>query len=448
MSLVDASRRTQVLPDRLAVVCFVPDPGHLIPLLKIAAQVRRNCDILVVVPDELVDLANDYGFRAVGVGPVRPENADPEIQRYIAASEWVRIASALAPFHDKYILPLKIGVEHSLPRHLEVLEHYAPTCILADGHGLVVKQARGPLQSLKVPVFFHLPSAFIGRHHNTWSLKHCYWTDYRTAMRDAVRKTRNEFRLLAKRWSAKRMRFDRPTEVDRLSPLLARKRGFTYLASGTSFLEAGLLSEHLLYTGADHLVLPTVPPVQLPLPQALQDWLDQSSDEGVVYVSFGTLVRPDVATVTRIVRAALSHGKRVLLQYRGQFPAVPAVRQEQWVPQATVLSHPAICLVITHGGAGTLEEALWYGRPSLCIPRVWDHYYTSWIVRLLGAGVVLPPRSLRSQRRLSAGVRRALMPEYADGARSVAGVMRKHWSDNKSAVTGLFSVGSKASQKR
>lgn len=446
MSLVEASCWTQDFPDRLAVVCFVPDSGHVIPLLKIAAQVRQTCDILVVVPDELVDLVSDYGFRAVGVGPVRPESGQLELQRYITASEWARITSAHAGSVDKYFGPLKAGIVRSFPRHRAVLCEYRPTCVLSDNHGLVSSEARIFLRSLKVPVFLHLPAAFLRTHHNTWSLQHCYWTGYRTAMRDVVRKTRNEFKLLAKRWSATRKRIHRPIEFEQMTPFRAAKKRFTSLATGTSFLEAALLSEHLLYTGADHLVLPTMPPLELPLPQELHKWLDQSPDGGVVYVSFGTLVRPDIATATNIVRAALTQDKSVLLQYPGQFPAMPGVRQEQWVPQAKVLLHPAISLFITHGGVGSVEEALWYGKPMLCIPGVWDHYYTSWIVSLLGAGVSLPRRSLRSQKRLSAGVQRALMPEYADSARSVAGMMRKHWLENESAVAGLFCVSSKAPQ--
>ena len=446
MSLVDASCRTQEFTDRLAVTCFVPDPGHVIPLLKIAAQVRQTCDILVVVPDELVSLVNDYGFRAVGVGPVRPEGGQLELQRYIAVSEWLRVISAHAACEEKYYGPLKSGILRSFPRHHTVLREYRPTCILSDNHGLVSSEAKHHLRSLKVPVFLHLPTAFLRTHHDTWSLHHCHWRGYRIAMRDVVRKTKNEFGLLAKRWSATRRRIHRPIDFDKMPPLGAAKQGFTNLATGTSFLEAALLGEHLLYTGADHLVLPALPPLESPLPQELHDWLEQFPDGGVVYVSFGTLVRPDIATAMRIVRAASAQGRSVLLHYSGQFPATPGVRHEQWVPQAKVLLHPAISLFITHGGAGSVEESLWYGKPMLCIPGVWDHYYTSWIVSLLGAGISLPRRSVRSHRRLSAAVQRGLMPQYADGARSIAGMMRKHWSENESAVAGLFSVSGKARQ--
>jgi hypothetical protein len=438
MSLVEASSGTQESFDRLAVVCFVPDPGHVIPLLKIAAHVRRTSDVLVVVPDELVDLVKGCGFKGLGAGPVRPESGRLELDRYIAASEWVRITSAHAASVDKYFGPLRAAIFQSLPRFREILSEYRPTCILSDDHPLCSREGKNVLRSFKVPVLLHLPSAHY-RHHNTWSLRSCIWSGFGAAMRDVVQKTSNEFRLLAKRWFATRKQIDQPIEFDRMPPFRATRKGFTKLASGTSFLEAALLSEHLLYSGADHLVLPTMPPLETPLPHELQEWLDQSPDGGVVYVSFGTLVRPDAATISRIVQAVSNHGKSVLLQYSGQLPAMPGVRQEQWVPQARVLSHPAISLFITHGGAGSVEEALWYGKPMLCIPRVWDHYYASSIVSMLGAGVSLPRRSLRSRKRLAAKVQSALMSKHADNARLIAGMMRKHWLENESAVAGLFS---------
>ena len=210
------------------------------------------------------------------------------------------------------------------------------------------------------------------------------------------------------------------------------------LSTGTSSLERALISERLLYTGNDRHVLPAIPSLGAPLSQDLHDWLEQFSDGGVVYVSFGTMVRPDSVIVANIVRAVLEQGKAVLLQYFGELPAISGVRQEQWVPQATVLSHPAISLFVTHGGQGSVEEALWHGKPMLCIPWVWDQHYNSWIVELLGAGITLPRHHLGSPKRISKSVRRAMLHKHTDNARLARDLMSKHWTEARIGVINLF----------
>ena len=199
-----------------------------------------------------------------------------------------------------------------------------------------------------------------------------------------------------------------------------------------------MLARYLLYAGEGRIVLPAIPPVEAPLPQELKQWLDDSRSGDVVYVSFGTMVRPSVQTVMNIVAAVSRHGRRILLQYSDPFPAAPGVRLERWVPQAAVLSHSAVSLFITHGGAASVEESLWAGKPMLCIPNVWDHYYYSWIVGLLGAGIRFPRRSLGSPRRLSAALGKAMRPEYADRAKSLSRIMHEQWSANQKGVINLF----------
>lgn len=258
------------------------------------------------------------------------------------------------------------------------------------------------------------------------------------AVHDAIDKTKNEARLWIKSWSARRGSTN-STEAGAAMPrAYATPERMNHLSTGTSLLEQTLLEPCLLYAGEGRIVLPALPPVLAPLPQDLRDWLDQSRCAEVVYVSFGTMVRPNEQTVMNIVAALSRCGRRILLQYRGAFPATSGVRLERWVPQAAVLSHPAVSLFITHGGAASVEESLWAGKPMLCIPNVWDHYYYSWIVGLLGAGVSFPRRSLGSPRRLSAAIGKALRQEYVDTAKSLSRTMHEQWSANQGVVIELF----------
>ncbi len=436
-SNVDLSRQAPDIPDRLAVICMVPDPGHLTPLLKLAAIARHACDVLVLVPDELADLAASYGFLVSELGPVRPEAGLPDLQRYINSSEWTRITSTLAACQRTYNEPLAQGMERSLGRLHERLLAFRPTCVLADDH-MMPPKVRKMLSECGCAAYLHATSPNY-RRHNTWSLKSCYWTDGSVAVRDAIDKTRNEIRLWFKSWSAKIGRTSFTADGSIVPHACAGRESIIHLSTGTSLLEQTILERYLLYAGEGRMVLPAIPPVEAPLPQDLQEWLDESRFADVVYVSFGTMVRPSARTVMNIVEALSRCGRRILLQYGGAFPATSGVRLERWVPQATVLSHPAISLFITHGGASSVEEALWAGKPMLCIPNVWDHYYYSWIVGLLGAGVRFPRRSLGSPRRLSSAIGRALREEHADRAKSLSRTMHEQWSANQEIVIDLFS---------
>ena len=424
------------IADRLAVMCMVPDPGHLTPLLKLAARARHACDVLVLVPDELVDLAASYGFHASGLGPVRPQAGLSDLHRYINSSEWARITSTLAACQRTYNEPLAQGIERSLGRLHERLLAFRPTCVLADDH-MMPPKVRKMLNECGCVAYLHATSPNY-RRHNTWSLKSCYWTDGSVAVQDAIGKTRNEVRLWIKSWSAKMGRTGSTANVAVMPPAYAASGSIRHISTGTSLLEQTLLERYLLYAGEGRIVLPAIPPVEAPLPQDLQEWLHESRSGDVVYVSFGTMVRPSPQTVMNIVAALSRCGRRVLLQYSGVFPARPGVRLERWVPQAAVLSHPAVSLFITHGGASSVEESLWAGKPMLCIPNVWDHYYYAWIVGLLGAGVRFPRRSLASPRRLSAAIGRAFRQEYADRAKSLSRTMHEQWSANPEMVINLF----------
>jgi glucuronosyltransferase len=128
---------------------------------------------------------------------------------------------------------------------------------------------------------------------------------------------------------------------------------------------------------------------------ALANWLN-SGPANVVYISFGTMVSPDVQLVHRLICSFLSCRKRVLL--RGESTLALAnenIRCEKWVPQPLVLSHPAVEFFVTHGGPGGVEEAIWAGKPMICIPHGWDQYYNGWIVQELGVGVTFGKNHLR-----------------------------------------------------
>src|SRR5262249_2012074 len=99
-------------------------------------------------------------------------------------------------------------------------------------------------------------------------------------------------------------------------------------------------------------------------------------------------------------------------------------RVETFVPQATVLSRGDVRLFVTHAGANSAVEAMYWGRPMLALPFMFDqHHYARRVVEL-GVGLRLEPNALTS-RDVRDAVRRLLRePGFSDAARALAGRLR------------------------
>jgi len=62
---------------------------------------------------------------------------------------------------------------------------------------------------------------------------------------------------------------------------------------------------------------------------------------------------------------------------------------EKFVPQLDILSHDSVKLFITHGGASSAHEALYFGRPLLVIPHQGDQHLIARLVQKRGAGLFM-----------------------------------------------------------
>ena len=94
----------------------------------------------------------------------------------------------------------------------------------------------------------------------------------------------------------------------------------------------------------------------------------------LVYVSFGSLGCGDTATLQRLIDVLGRLPLRALVNVGGyleSYPNVPAnVVLEKWLPQPSVI--PQVDAVIHHGGNNTFTECLYFGKPSIVMPYVWD----------------------------------------------------------------------------
>jgi MGT family glycosyltransferase len=114
-----------------------------------------------------------------------------------------------------------------------------------------------------------------------------------------------------------------------------------------------------------------------------------NADKPLVYVSFGSLGCGDTATLQRLIDALGAMPLRALVNVGGYVDAyknVPAnVIVDKWFPQPSVI--PQVDAVIHHGGNNTFTECLYFGKPSIVMPYVWDGHDNATRLQETGHGL-------------------------------------------------------------
>ncbi|CAH0578323.1 unnamed protein product [Chrysodeixis includens] len=141
----------------------------------------------------------------------------------------------------------------------------------------------------------------------------------------------------------------------------------------------------VVYLGGLHLKPPK------PLPQYLQTHLDAST-RGVVYVSFGTNVRPsnmDQDLLDAFLQAFKSLPYEILWKFDGDsLRSIPKnLLIQKWFPQRDLLLHRNIKAFVTQGGLQSSDEAIDAGVPLVGIPMLADQWYNVNKFVELGIGV-------------------------------------------------------------
>jgi len=98
----------------------------------------------------------------------------------------------------------------------------------------------------------------------------------------------------------------------------------------------------------------------------------------------------------------------------------PNVVLTQWMPQMDILAHPNLAFFISHGGTGSILEAITRGVPMVMIPLFGDHHRNAVGVARRGAGLVLRKGCLSSTVLLQDAIREILKAERRKAARDVA----------------------------
>ena len=112
----------------------------------------------------------------------------------------------------------------------------------------------------------------------------------------------------------------------------------------------------------------------------------------LLYVSFGSLGAGDVDLLKRLIAALGRMPFRALVNvgdYINQYTEVPPnVQVASWFPQPSVI--PKVAGVIHHGGNNTFTECLYFGKPAIIMPYVWDGHDNATRVDETGHGFKMP----------------------------------------------------------
>ncbi|OUE23882.1 Desosaminyl transferase EryCIII precursor [Clavibacter michiganensis] len=157
-------------------------------------------------------------------------------------------------------------------------------------------------------------------------------------------------------------------------------------------------------------------------------WLAAGDEEHRVYATLGTVFnRASGDLLPRIIQALESLPVRALvttgpdIDPAGFRVTSPRIRVERYVPQDGAIA--AADLIVSHGGSGTMTQALSHGVPVLMLPLGADHLPNSERVRDLGAGAMVDARATAAE--LAARIRDLLGdPAPRAAAAAVAEEMR------------------------
>ena len=112
-----------------------------------------------------------------------------------------------------------------------------------------------------------------------------------------------------------------------------------------------------------------------PLPSDIRNFMD-SSKRGVVFVSFGSAIKPSLMSEERMsvfLEAFRKIDLSVVWKWDSEIPNLPKnVMISPWVPQQDLLAHPNLKVFVTHGGMGSIMESIYHKAAIVGIPLAND----------------------------------------------------------------------------
>ncbi|XP_078602355.1 UDP-glucuronosyltransferase 2C1-like [Branchiostoma floridae x Branchiostoma japonicum] len=132
--------------------------------------------------------------------------------------------------------------------------------------------------------------------------------------------------------------------------------------------------------------------VVAPLTEDMEAFVQSSGDDGVIVVSFGSMVKTMSTERQEVFAAAFARlPQKVVWRYVGEKPTGLSNNTKllAWLPQNDLLAHPKTRAFITHAGSNGLYEAMHHGVPMVCLPLFTEQPANAARVVARGLGVKL-----------------------------------------------------------
>jgi UDP-glucoronosyl and UDP-glucosyl transferase len=387
----------------VAIICFIPDFGHLQPLLKVADALKEaGFHIKCYIAGECAPLLKRFPFEAFALDAIPRSEAGKEMDQVFRRSTFFN--SVCLYLHYLSMYPkISAGVGRAASRLSQELLQQRPDLIISDGQWFVDWYAR-IAQSLGVRLLVNSFDGSLAYNQRPF-VQTFGLTGAPKIAQSAVEIvspiSRNlcalyyRFRFFGDWIRLRAVRRTATAQLQAAFPLGGREATLPdWLVFGTASLERKRLNSTLRMKGATRQEFPALKfRSTIAVPEDLREWIGSDAGLPIVYVSFGSAVEIDgtfaraVYDGLRAVHArvlwSLPANQRTLVS---KMPADENIRFESFVPQPEILGIPNVRCFVTQAGPHSVQEALFGATPMLCIPFFADQAYNSSIVEHLGVG--------------------------------------------------------------
>ncbi|XP_055375679.1 UDP-glycosyltransferase UGT5-like [Condylostylus longicornis] len=155
----------------------------------------------------------------------------------------------------------------------------------------------------------------------------------------------------------------------------------------------------------------------------IQKFLD-SAKEGVIYVSWGSMIRAETLPSEKrdgMLRAFGRLKQKVIWKWENETlhnqPKNILIRK--WLPQREILCHPNVKVFMSHGGLMGASEAAYCGVPAVLTPMYGDQFLNSAAIRQREMGIVLNYEDI-TESSVYKAINEVLNRRYMDAAKAVS----------------------------
>ncbi|XP_074623673.1 2-hydroxyacylsphingosine 1-beta-galactosyltransferase-like isoform X1 [Acropora palmata] len=153
------------------------------------------------------------------------------------------------------------------------------------------------------------------------------------------------------------------------------------------------------------VVGPFLPSPAKPLSDELEQFMQGSGDEGVILVSFGSVVGYNFGVDERILQVmAEAFSKlpqkviwKLKLDDTSKISLSDNVKLISWLPQNDILGHNKTRLFIAHAGINGLLESIYHGIPMICSPFFGDQFSNALMAQKSGFAEAITLGTISSQ---------------------------------------------------